>query len=99
MRQVGEIGLDFGCTVEIPEVVNAKHLSDSFHCTWADQRVEYLPRDGADNTHAHDLALEISSRLGVPKAGCDLHCYTDGPEVMTFADLDLFVCLWWRGNV
>lgn len=90
---VGEIGLDFGPYCEVPEEVQRQAFERQLLIAHEhNQRVELHLRDGADDTHAHDLSLEILNRMGVPKAGCDLHCYTDGPEVMKpFADLGCFV--------
>ena len=44
--------------------------------------VELHLRDGDKNTLAHDGALRLLGEEGVPEAGCDLHCFTSGPEVM-----------------
>ena len=45
-------------------------------------------RDGADDHLGHDLALQVLGEEGVPEAGCDLHCFTDSPEVMApFAEM------------
>ena len=46
--------------------------------------VELHLRDEEDGVHTtgHDLALDVLRSVGVPEAGCDLHCYTSGPDVM-----------------
>ncbi|MHB1451246.1 MAG: TatD family hydrolase [Coriobacteriia bacterium] len=37
---------------------------------------------------AHEEGLEIMSEIGVPEAGCIIHCYTEGPELAErFLDL------------
>ena len=88
---VGEFGLDIGPWSELTleEQVPAFRLQLRI----AHERnlpVELHIRDGEGDlaTAAHDRALEVLREEGVPAAGCDLHCFTSGPEVMTpFVDL------------
>lgn len=80
---VGEIGLDFGPWNELPADVQER----AFRYQLAIARDRNMPvelhiRDGADDTLAHDMAARILREEGVPAAGCDLHCFTSGPEVM-----------------
>ncbi len=82
---VGEIGLDFGPYNELPADVQEK----AFRRQLAVAREHGLPvelhlRDGQDPADhaAHDLAARVLAEEGVPAAGCDLHCFTDGPGVM-----------------
>lgn len=86
---VGEIGLDVGPYSELPLEVQAPALRLQLRI--ARERglpVELHIRDGAEDTAAHDLAARVLAEEGMPQAGCDLHCYTQGPEVMApFVDL------------
>ena len=82
---VGEIGLDYGpynkCDPEEQKRAFAEQLR------WAHERnmpVELHIRDAEGDAEAiaHVDAARILEQEGVPTAGCDLHCYTSGPEVM-----------------
>ena len=94
---VGEFGLDVGPWSELTldEQLPAMRLQLRI----AHERglpVELHLRDGeADGayaTAAHDAALELLREEGVPAAGCDLHCFTSGPEVMApFAEMGCYV--------
>lgn len=80
---VGEIGLDFGPWNELPADVQEQ----AFRYQLAIARDRNMPvelhiRDGQDDTMAHDMAVRILREEGLPQAGCDLHCFTSGPEVM-----------------
>ncbi len=83
---VGEIGLDFGPYNELPSDVQEA----AFRRQLAVAREHGLPvelhiRDGQepDDHSAHELAARVLAEEGVPAAGCNLHCFTDGPEVMS----------------
>ena len=82
---VGEIGLDYGPWNKLPADVQAEAFRVQLRI--AHQRnmpVELHLRD-ADNDEqalAHKDALRILLEEGIPSAGCDLHCFTCGPEVM-----------------
>lgn len=87
---VGEIGLDVGPwnKAQLDEQVTGFRQQ----LRVAHERglpVELHLRDeGDERTTAHDLALKVLQEEGVPEAGCDLHCYTSGPEVMaSFVEL------------
>ena len=82
---VGEIGLDFGPYNELPADVQ----ETAFRRQLAVAREHGLPvelhiRDSQDpdDHSAHELAARVLAEEGMPSAGCDLHCFTDGPEVM-----------------
>lgn len=88
---VGEIGLDYGPYSELPADVQV----EAFRLQLAIARDRDLPvelhirdpKEEGDHS-AHDDALAVLRREGVPRAGCDLHCFTEGPEVMEpFAEL------------
>ena len=80
---VGEFGIDFGPWSKLGADVQLgcfrAHLSIARETGLP---VELHLRDGDGDTRAHDLALEVLREVGVPEAGCDLHCYTSGPEVL-----------------
>ena len=82
---VGEIGLDFGPYNELPADVqeSAFRRQLAVACEHG-LPVELHIRDGQepDDHSAHELAARVLAEEGVPSAGCDLHCFTDGPEVM-----------------
>lgn len=82
---VGEIGLDYGPYNELAPDVQRKAFA--WQLGLARDRglpVELHIRDPKEpgDHSAHDDALRLLRREGVPQAGCDLHCFTDGPEVM-----------------
>ncbi|OFK23534.1 TatD family hydrolase [Olsenella sp. HMSC062G07] len=80
---VGEIGLDLGPYGELPLALQEEAFRRQLRL--AHERglpVELHIRDGQDDTRAHDLAARVLMEEGVPAAGCDLHCFTQGSEVM-----------------
>ena len=82
---VGEIGLDFGPYSELGQEVQVEAFEAQLQLAHArNLPVELHLRDEEDGVHTtgHDLALDVLKRVGVPAAGCDLHCYTSGPDVM-----------------
>jgi len=82
---VGEIGLDFGPYNELPAGVQEAALRRQLRVAHEhDLPVELHVRDGADDaTHAaHALVARVLAEEGAGKAGCDLHCFTQGPEVL-----------------
>ena len=83
---VGEIGLDFGPYNEIPADVQEVAFRTQLRVAHEHGLpVELHIRDGVDDPEcsAHTLAARVLSEEGVPESGCDLHCFTQGPEVMT----------------
>lgn len=82
-KGVGEFGLDYGPWNDLPADVQEEAFRVQLRI--AHERglpVELHLRDGDNNTRAHDDALRVLREEGVPAAGCDLHCFTSGPEVM-----------------
>lgn len=82
---VGEIGVDLGPYNELGPEVQRRALERQLAV--ARERglpVELHIRDAkGDATHAaHALAARVLEETGVPEAGCDLHCFTDGPDVL-----------------
>ena len=81
---VGEIGLDFGpyneVDVETQLVAFRRQLAIAHEL---DLPVElHLRSSSADpDASAHALAAQVLREMGVPAAGCDIHCFTLGPEV------------------
>lgn len=50
--------------------------------------------------NAHDEGLEILREAGVPKAGCIIHCFTEGPDMaLKFLDLSPSVMISFAGPV
>lgn len=91
---VGEIGLDYGPYNELaPEVQEAAFRAQLRIAHERNLPVELHLRDPEQGEPlAHTDALRILAEEGVPSAGCDLHCYTSGPEVMApFTDLGCYV--------
>jgi len=80
---VGEIGIDVGPYSKLGLDVQEQAFRTQLRI--AHERslpVELHLRDGDDDTVAHDAALRILREEGVPAAGCDLHCFTSGPDVL-----------------
>ncbi|MBQ9005257.1 MAG: TatD family hydrolase [Atopobiaceae bacterium] len=92
---VGEIGLDFGPYSELGQEVQLDAFEEQLRMAHArNLPVELHLRDEEDGVHTtgHDLALQTLRAIGVPAAGCDLHCYTSGPDIMMpFVDLGCHV--------
>lgn len=91
---VGEIGLDFGPYNELAADVQLEAFRTQMRVAHArNLPVELHLRDPEQGTPiAHDLALALLREEGVPAAGCDLHCFTSGPEVMQpFADMGCYI--------
>ena len=90
---VGEIGLDVGPYNELPLEVQERAFRQQLRIALErDLPVELHIRDGAKDTDAHDLAARVLAEEGLPRRGCDLHCFTQGPEVMApFVELGCHV--------
>ena len=91
---VGEIGLDFGPYNELAADVQLEAFRTQLRVAHArNLPVELHLRDPEQgDAIAHDLALALLREEGVPAAGCDLHCFTSGPEVMQpFADMGCYI--------
>lgn len=82
---IGEIGLDYGPYNELPPDVQVEAFRRQLRLAHERQLpVELHIRDPKEpGVHtAHSDAVRVLREEGVPEAGCDLHCFTDGPEVM-----------------
>lgn len=82
---VGEIGLDFGPYNELPADVQETAFRRQLRVAHEHgMPVELHIRDGSGDASraAHALAARVLAEEGVGDAGCDLHCFTQGPEVM-----------------
>lgn len=82
---VGEIGLDYGPYNELSRDVQIAAFRRQLAIARdRDLPVELHIRDpkDPDDHSAHDDAVRVLCQEGVPQAGCDLHCFTDGPQVM-----------------
>ena len=82
---VGEIGLDFGPYSEVaPELQMKIFRKQLLMAHELGLPVELHVRDAAGDAQAtaHAMAAELLREVGVPEAGCDLHCFTSGPEVL-----------------
>lgn len=82
---VGEIGLDFGPYNELPADVQERAFRAQLRIAHErDLPVElHIRDDPADaGNSAHALAARVLAEEGVPARGCDLHCFTQGPDVM-----------------
>ncbi len=92
---VGEFGLDYGPWNEIDPEVQARSMRMQLRIAHElGLPVELHIRDANDDVtaQAHEDALHILREEGVPEAGCDLHCFTSGPEVLVpFAELGCHV--------
>ena len=92
---VGEIGLDYGPYNRTdPEEQKRAFVEQLKLAHELDLPVELHIRDadGDEQALAHLEAARILEQVGVPAAGCDLHCYTSGVEVMCpFVDMGCFV--------
>ncbi len=82
---VGEIGLDFGPYNEVDVDTQMRIFKRQLLMAHElNLPVELHVRDASDDPQAtaHRLAAELLAEVGVPEAGCDLHCFTSGPEVL-----------------
>lgn len=82
---VGEIGLDFGPYNELAADVQERAFRMQLRVAHErDLPVELHIRDNPEDEScaAHALAARVLAEEGVPRRGCDLHCFTQGPEVM-----------------
>lgn len=82
---VGEFGLDYGPWNELPSDVQIAAFRSQLRIAHEHNLpVELHVRDANDDDRAlaHADALRVLCEEGVPKAGCDLHCYTSNREVM-----------------
>lgn len=92
---VGEIGLDYGpynrTDPEAQKRVFAWHLRLA-HELGLPVELHIRDAEGDESAAAHADAARILEQVGVPKAGCDLHCYTSDERVMMpFVEMGCFV--------
>lgn len=83
---VGEIGLDYGPYNEVePDCQLDVFRRQLLMAHELGLPVELHIRDAADDAHAtaHAQAAALLAEVGVPPAGCDVHCFTSGPEVLS----------------
>ena len=83
---VGEIGIDFGPYNELEASVQREALVQQLRL--AHERnlpVELHVRNAKDDSEraAHALVAQVLEEEGVPQAGCDLHCFTENPQVVS----------------
>lgn len=92
---VGEIGLDYGPYSQVPRDAQLAAFRQQLRIARSrNLPVELHIRDAADDAGcaAHADAVRVLQEEGVPQAGCDLHCFTQGPEVMRpFVELGCYV--------
>jgi TatD DNase family protein len=82
---VGEFGLDYGPWNELPPDVQLEAFRLQLrmaHDRGLPVELHLRDADGDERAGAHVDALRVLEEEGVPDAGCDLHCFTSGPEVM-----------------
>ncbi len=81
---IGEFGFDYGPWSKVP--ADAQEQAFRTHLSLAHERglpVELHLRDPEKGEPiGHIQAERVLREMGVPEAGCDLHCFTSGPEVM-----------------
>lgn len=92
---VGEIGLDYGpynrTDPEAQKRVFAWHLQLA-HELGLPVELHIRDAEGDESAAAHVDAARILEQVGVPKAGCDLHCYTSNEQVMKpFVEMGCYV--------
>ncbi|MBP3893470.1 MAG: TatD family hydrolase [Atopobiaceae bacterium] len=92
---VGEIGLDYGPYNQTDPREQKKAFEEQLRLAHElNLPVELHIRDaeGDETAAAHVDAARILERVGVPPAGCDLHCYTSNVQVMQpYVEMGCFV--------
>lgn len=82
---VGEIGIDFGPYNKLSAQLQKQVLLDQLRIAHEYERCVELHVRNANESHtsaAHELVLEALEEVDVLKQGVELHCYTDGPDVL-----------------
>ena len=92
---VGEIGLDYGPYNRTDPEEQKRAFEEQLrlaHELGMPVELHLRDADGDEAAEAHADAERILERVGVPAAGCDLHCYTSNVEVMRpFAKMGCYV--------
>lgn len=92
---VGEIGLDYGPYNRTDPEEQKRAFAEQLRCAQSmGLPVELHIRDAEGDAlaEAHVDAARILEEVGVPSAGCDLHCYTSDVRVMQpFVDMGCYV--------
>ncbi|MBR3234455.1 MAG: TatD family hydrolase [Atopobiaceae bacterium] len=92
---IGEFGLDYGPYNQVDPKEQMQAFREQLLLAHElDLPVELHIRDadGDAEASAHKNAAQLLEELGVPKAGCDLHCYTSDARVMEpFVELGCYV--------
>lgn len=94
-RGIGEIGLDLGPYNELPLAEQLEAFKDQLmlaHELGLPCELHLRDPQTPGDTTAHDAAYALLRKVGVPSAGCILHCFTEGPEVAKpFLDLGCYL--------
>lgn len=92
---VGEFGLDYGPYNRTDPKEQLRAFEEQLHMAHdlgLPVELHIRDADGDVMAEAHRDAVRILEHVGVPQAGCDLHCYTSGPDVMKpFVDMGCYV--------
>ena len=92
---VGEIGLDYGPYNRTDPEEQKRAFEEQLrlaHELGLPVELHLRDADRDESATAHADAALILERVGVPTAGCDLHCYTSNVEVMLpFVDMGCYV--------
>lgn len=81
---VGEIGIDYGPYNELPDDIQEEAFRRQLRIAHEHNlpvELHLRNKDGDTEYRAHKDAARILEDEGVPEAGCDLHCFTAGPEL------------------
>ncbi|MDO4798699.1 MAG: TatD family hydrolase [Coriobacteriales bacterium] len=82
---VGEFGIDYGPWNDVDPSAQMQAMRMQLRMAHElGMPVELHIRDANNDeqAQAHQDALRVLREEGVPQSGCDLHCYTCGPQVM-----------------
>lgn len=82
---IGEFGLDYGPYNRCDPVEQRKAFCEQLrlaHELGLPAQLHIRDAEGDERATAHVEAAQILEELGVPAAGCDLHCYTSNEAVM-----------------
>ena len=92
---VGEIGLDYGPYNRTDPEEQKRAFEEQLglaHEFGMPVELHLRDADNDETAEAHADAERILERVGVPSAGCDLHCYTSNVDVMRpFVEMGCYV--------